>query len=180
MKKILFFILAAVLMLNCGNKTGKAISDTDSLTVDSMVADTGINKHSEAYIRQRIDTIYKTVGKSVHDRQGNEVSYIKNPFNRDSAYCSQRYYALMKEATQLCNETGDILYDFDHWVCGQDWSDDWSYKVAKVYEITDTTALVDLNIHNFSDTDPRYTAPIQDNQQMGYDCPECHKWPRYA
>ena len=153
MKKILFFILAAVLMLNCGNKTGKAISDTDSLTVDSIVADTGINKHSEAYIRQRIDTIYKTVGKSVHDSQGSEVSYIKNPFNRDSAYCSQRYYALMKEATQLCNETGDILYDFDHWVCGQDWSDDWSYKVAKVYEITDTTALVDLNIHNFSDTE---------------------------
>ena len=85
MRKILFFILAAVLMLNCGNKTGKAISDTDSLTVDSIVADTGINKHSEAYIRQRIDTIYKTVGKSVYDSQGSEVSYIKNPFNRDSA-----------------------------------------------------------------------------------------------
>ena len=60
-------------------------------------------------IRQRIDTIYKTVGKSVYDNQGNEVSYFKNPFNRDSAYCSERYYALMKEATQLCNETGDIL-----------------------------------------------------------------------
>lgn len=28
-------------------------------------------------IRQRIDTIYKTVGKSVYDNQGNEVSYFK-------------------------------------------------------------------------------------------------------
>ena len=152
MKKLIYLIIAAALMLNCGNKTGKAISDTDSLSTDS-VADAGIDKHSEAYIRQRIDTIYKTVGKSVHDSQGNEVNYIKNPFNRDSAYCSQRYYSLMTEATELCNETGEILYDFDHWVCGQDWSDDWSYKVEKVYEITDSTALVDLNIHNFNDTE---------------------------
>ena len=151
MKKILFFILAAVLMLNCGNKTGKAISDTDSLTVDSIVADTGINKHSEAYIRQRIDTIYKTVGKSVHDSQGNEVSYIKNPFNRDSAYCSQRYYALMLEAVQYSNEMGFVLYDFDHWVCGQDIDDDWSCKVVKVYVLSDSTALADLVVHNFSD-----------------------------
>ena len=144
MKKILFFILAAALMLNCGNKTGKAVSDTDSLSTDT-VADVGIDKHSEAYI--------KGVGKSTIDSDGNEVSYIRNSFNRDSAYCSERYYALMKEATELCNETGEILYDFDYWVCGQDWSDDWSYKVAKVYEITDSTALVDLAIHNFSDTE---------------------------
>ena len=98
-------------MLNCGNKTGKAVSNTDSLTMDSIVTDTGMDKHSEAYIRQRIDTIYKTVGKSVYDSKGNEVSYINNPFNRDSAYCSERYYALMQKALQLCNETGDILYD---------------------------------------------------------------------
>ena len=151
MKKILFFILATALMLNCGNKTGKAVNNTDSLAVDSIVVNTGVDKHSEAYIRQRIDTIYKTVGKSVCDSQGNEVSYIKNPFNRDSVYCSERYYALMKEAAQLCNETGEILYDYDYWVCGQDFSDDWSCKVAKVYEITDSTALVDLMIHNFND-----------------------------
>jgi len=152
MKKLTFLIFATALMLSCSSKTGKAVNDTDSLTVDSIV-DTGIDKHSEAYIRQRIDTIYKGVGKSTYDSEGNEVSYIRNPFNRDSAYCSQRYYALMKEATQLCNETGDILYDFDYWVCGQDWSDDWSCKVTKVYEITDSTALVDLAIHNFSDTE---------------------------
>ena len=84
MKKLIFLFFAAALMLNCGNKTGKAISDTDSLSIDS-VAEAGIDKHSEAYIRQRIDTIYKTVGKSVYDSQGNEVSYIKNPFNRDRA-----------------------------------------------------------------------------------------------
>ena len=139
-------------MQGCGNKTGKDASDTDTLTVDS-VADTGINKHSEAYIRQRIDTIYKTVGKTIYDSEGNEVSYINNPFNRDSTYRSQRYYALLQEALQFSNEMGDILYDYDYWVCGQDFSDDWSCRVSKVYEMTDSTVLVDLAIHNFSDTE---------------------------
>ena len=151
MKKVLFFILAATLMLNCGNKTGNSVSNTDSLAVDSMVADAGIDKHSEAYIRQRIDTIYKGVGKSTYDSEGREIDYIHSPFNRDSAYCSERYYALMKEALEICSETGDILYDYDYWVRGQDFSDDWSCRVTKVYEITDSTALVDLMIHNFDD-----------------------------
>ena len=151
MKKVLFIILAATLMLNCGNKTGNSVSNTDSLAVDSMVADAGIDKHSEAYIRQRIDTIYKGVGKSTYDSEGREIDYIHSPFNRDSAYCSERYYALMKEALEICSETGDILYDYDYWVRGQDFSDDWSCRVTKVYEITDSTALVDLMIHNFDD-----------------------------
>ncbi len=138
-------------MLNCGNKTGNSVSNTDSLAVDSMVADAGIDKHSEAYIRQRIDTIYKGVGKSTYDSEGCEIDYIHSPFNRDSAYCSERYYALMKEALEICSETGDILYDYDYWVRGQDFSDDWSCRVTKVYEITDSTALVDLMIHNFDD-----------------------------
>ena len=152
MKKLFYLLFTIVLMIGCGSKTGKAISDKDLQAVDSTV-DTGIDKHSEAYIRQRIDTIYKTVGKTTYDSEGNEVSYIRNPFNRDSAYCSQRYYALMKEALQLCDEMEEILYDYDNWVCGQDYSDDWSCKVTKVYELTDSTALVDLAIHNFSDTE---------------------------
>ena len=142
MKKLFYLLFTIVLMIGCGSKTGKVVSDKDLQAVDS-VADTGIDKHSEAYIRQRIDTIYKTVGKTTYDSEGNEVSYIRNPFNRDSAYCSQRYYALMKEALQLCDEMEEILYDYDYWVCGQDYSDDWSCKVTKVYELTDSTALVD-------------------------------------
>ena len=152
MKKLIYLLFTIVLMLSCGSKTEKAVSNRDLQAEDSVV-DTGIDKHSEAYICQRIDTIYKTVGKRTYDSEGNEVSYIRNPFNRDSAYCSQRYYALMQEALQLSDEMGEILYDYDYWVCGQDYSDDWSCKVTKVYEMTDSTALVDLAIHNFSDTE---------------------------
>ena len=96
--------------------------------------------------------VYKFVGKITYDADGNR-DYNYSPFNLDSAYCSERYYALMQQASAICDETGDILYDYDYWVCGQDISDDWSYKVAKVYHVTDSTALVDMIIHNFSDTD---------------------------
>ena len=138
-------------MVSCGSKTGKAVSESDSLAVDSINGSV-VDKHSEAYIRQRIDTIYKFVGKITYDADGNR-DYNYSPFNLDSAYCSERYYALMQQALAICDETGDILYDYDYWVRGQDISDDWSYKVTKVYQVTDSTALVDMIIHNFSDTD---------------------------
>lgn len=96
--------------------------------------DNGVNKHTEEYILQRIDTIYKTVGKATVDAEGNRVDYIASDFNRDSAYCSQRYYALMQQALEVCEKTGEVLYDYDHWVCGQDFSEDWSYKVKKIYQ----------------------------------------------
>ena len=147
----LLSMVAACLVVACGNKTAKTVSVTDSPAVDSL-HDEAVDKHSEAYIRQRIDTIYKFVGKITYDAEGNR-DYNYSPFNLDSAYCSGRYYALMQEALEICDETGDILYDYDYWVCGQDISDDWSYKVAKVYQVTDSTALVDMIIHNFSDTE---------------------------
>jgi len=151
MKKILLFSLVTMMFVACGNKTGKAVSDTDSLAVDSINGSV-VDKHSEAYIRQRIDTIYKFVGKISYDADGNR-NYNYSPFNLDSAYCSERYYALMQEALAICDETGDILYDYDYWVCGQDISDDWSYKVTKVYQVTDSMALVDMIIHNFTDSE---------------------------
>ena len=149
MKGLALFVFHIVLMSGCGNKTSNAVSETDSLATDTIV-DMDAYKHSESYIRERIDTIYQSVGKITTDEEGN-TNYNPSGINRDSVYCSERYYALMSEALKLCDETGDILYDYDYWVCGQDISDDWSYKVAKVYNITDSTALVDMIIHNFSD-----------------------------
>ena len=152
MKKSFFWTVTACLLIVCGSMTGKSVSDTRSMDVDYINGPV-VEKHSEAYIHQRIDIIYKNVGKPLYDAEGNMVDYIHSHFNRDSAYCSERYYALMRQALEICDETGDILYDYDHWVCGQDFSDDWNYKVAKVYNVTDSTALVDLIIHNYSDSE---------------------------
>ena len=148
--KLNFILLVAMVVLSCGSKTNQAASDSDSLAVDSVV-EAVLDKHSEAYICQRIDTIYKDVAKPFIDSEGNAVDYIHNPFNRDSAYCSERYYALKSEAQQLCDEMGEILYDYDYWVHGQDFSDDWSCRAANVYNITDSTAMVDLVINNFGE-----------------------------
>ena len=148
MRKLLFFIVVVALTSGCGNKTAKAVGNSDSLAADSIDSIETF-RHSEEYIRQRIDTIYKYVGKLGLDEEGN-TDYNPSGINFDSVYCSQRYFALMSEATEMCDEMGDILYDYDHWVCGQDISDDWRYKVSKVYNITDSTALVDMIIHNFS------------------------------
>ncbi|MCR4583782.1 MAG: DUF3828 domain-containing protein [Prevotella sp.] len=149
MKKFILWAIVACILVACGGKTGKAAGGTDSMAADSL-SGTASDKHSEAYIRQRIDTIYQFVGKTSVDAEGNLVSYYATP-EHEKASCSARFLALMQEAEELCEETGDILYDYDYWVCGQDISDDWSYRVAKVYNVTDSTALVDLIIHNFSD-----------------------------
>ena len=130
MKTTIILLFATTLTLSCGNRTNTATNQPD----------TSIDKHTGPYIRQRISTIYQDVATP--------AGYS---YNRDSAYCSQRYYALMTEAGQLCDEAEEMLYDYDHWIDGQDSSDDWSCSVGRVYEITDTTALVDLNIHNFGD-----------------------------
>lgn len=154
MRKILFLVVAMVLAAGCGSKTGKAAGDNDSLTVDvDSLADIEAYRHTDEYIRQRIDTIYQYVGKLAYDEEEDRTNYNPSGINFDSVYCSQRYYSLMTEASMFCEETGDILYDYDHWVCGQDISDNWSYKVAKVYSITDSTALVDMIIHNFNDNE---------------------------
>lgn len=126
MKKLILLLFTVVLM-PCALQSLAA--EPDGGTTNGMA-----DKHSEAYISQRIDAIYKTKG-----------------IDRDKAFCSQRYYALMLEAVQYSNEMGFVLYDFDHWVCGQDIDDDWSCKVVKVYVLSDSTALADLVVHNFSD-----------------------------
>ncbi len=77
-KKILLFSLVAIMFVACGSKTGKAVSDADSLAVDSINGSV-VDKHSEAYIRQRIDTIYKFVGKITYDADGNR-DYNYSPF----------------------------------------------------------------------------------------------------
>ena len=149
MKKLLMIIACAmVLMTGCKQKGQTAPADSNDSTAVA-VGDAGIDKHSEAYIRQRLDTIYGHIRQMIVDEYENNHSYINNGFNLDSAYCSSRYYSLMKQALEITNETGDILFDYDHWVCGQDYSEDWHYKIHEISDITDSTATVEIQVINF-------------------------------
>ena len=93
------------------------------------------DKHSETYIRQRVDTIYSYVDQCL--------------VNIDSLFCSQRYYALQQQALRLSEETGFVCLDYDHWIMGQDRSPEWTYEAKKIDNITDSTAVVEMDIRNF-------------------------------
>lgn len=151
MRKILLYAALVLTLSACGHpKGGNGGAAGREKAGREDITET--DPHTEAYIRKRLDTIYQDIAKPTYDRDGNRTDYIQNAFNFDSAYCSQRYYALMQRAMEICHERGEILYDYDHWVCGQDYSDDWSMRVSDVYRITDTSALADLEIHNFGET----------------------------
>lgn len=150
MKKLIFAI--ALVLTACGNKTGKTVSEADTITTDSIAADsttaTGVDKHAEAYILQRLDAIYSDIRQRVVN-SSDENPYIGSDFNLDSAYCSSFYYGLLKQALEIADKTNDVVLEYDHWICGQDFSNDWDYQIQKVYDITDSTALADIIVINF-------------------------------
>lgn len=142
MKKSSFIIVVwglimMSLSMSCGNRTknNDALADSEVTTADTIAK--AFDKRSEAYIRQRIDTIYGYV-----DQGGGDMDI-------DSAFCSQRYYACLQQARQLSEETGFVFLDYDHWIMGQDRSPEWTYDIKKIGNITDSTAVVEMDIRNF-------------------------------
>ena len=127
-------IVSAIMVLGlwtaCGNK-----SKSSEVVADSVAIATVVDKHSETYIRQRIDTIYSYVDQGL--------------VNLDSIFCTRRYYTLSEQASQVSEETGYLFLDYDHWIMGQDSSPEWTYTVKRIDNITDSTAIVEMDIRNF-------------------------------
>jgi len=124
MKQFVFLCAVTLMMLfACGHKT-VGVLVVDTYNADSL-------KHTQEYIIQRIDTIYK--------------------YKDNSRFCSQRYLALDAEASQLSDELDELYIDSDHWIVGQDIDTQWRYQVKKIIAISDSIATVELVIHNFSD-----------------------------
>lgn len=128
-------VVASVLVLSaCGNKTNKSASDADSVATDSLAADTievKVDKHTEAYLRARVDSIY----------HGKQVS-------RDETYCTTGYKEVYKTASDLAEECEEIFLDYDHWTNSQD-DTDFTCEVGKISNMSDTTATVKINAKNF-------------------------------
>ena len=127
--------IAAMTMLSfsmaaCGNKTGDGSANGDSLTVSTAQAPSD-QQHSSEFITLRIDTIYKL--------RNNETC------------CSQRYLALYNQARKISEEDGTLFIDADHWIAGQDMDEEWSYELMSISNITDSTALATINVHNYGD-----------------------------
>ena len=79
---------AAVLMMSaCSGKTSQPANDADSLQTDSVTVETAGNsadKHSEAYLRIRVDSIYSIYKNPAYEKSGMRI-YNGEVINRDSA-----------------------------------------------------------------------------------------------
>lgn len=135
MKKLAFLscLVAIAMMTACGNKT-KDGQDADSLAADSLT-ETAVNqdslRHTVEYITQRLDSIYK--------------------MHSDEKGCSEHYKALVEKAGELSMKTNGVFLDGDHWVNGNDIDPKFYAKLKKVLEMNDSTAKVEMNVHNFHD-----------------------------
>ena len=132
-KKFFLAFIAITMLFACGDKTSKTAVDTDSLNATSLQEETTGDafKHSQEYITQRIDSIYK--------------------YMDDAVCCSNRYNDLTNQACKIADELEDLYIDCDHWVVGQDIAPDWSYKIRNIKIESDSIAWVEMTIHNFSD-----------------------------
>lgn len=91
-----------------------------------------IDKHSVAYISQRVDTIYSRFGHC----------------DMDSSFCSDGYKDIMRQVYGQMGED-DILFDYDHWINAQDYDRTLSAKVDSVALLDDVTATVRVLVRNF-------------------------------
>lgn len=140
-KKISLAFLAIMMLVACGDKTSKTTVDTDSLNADTLLSSPAPSlqeraggeaaKHTQEYISQRIDTIYK--------------------YRDDAVCCSNRYNDLTNQACKIAEELSDLYIDCDHWIMGQDVASDWSYKIRYINIESDSIAWAEMTIHNFSD-----------------------------
>ncbi len=152
MKKAFVMAVAFVLMTACGSKTKQDTSATDSLTTDTLLTDSiaksVVDKHSETYIRQRIESIYQCYRDSQFDESGVRVMEPHDDF--DKKYCTISYLALMNKAIRMAGDD-DIVLDKDHWTNSQD-DNDFTYIDVRISDVTETTAYAEVVATNFGKT----------------------------
>lgn len=114
---------------------------------DCSLGCVNIDKHTEAYILERMASIYSRYKDEnvVHGEFGRE---IKRGVDYDSLFCSSRYKKLFAEASDICAKNDDILLDYDHWTCSQD-DGDFRVKNIKVENVADSTALSVVEATNY-------------------------------
>lgn len=143
-------VVAVVLIMSaCGSKTNSSASDADSLQTDSVSADAAensVDKHTEDYLRGRVDSFYSAYKNPKYEKNGMRI-YNGKPVNRDSAYCSKGYKDLLAKAEAIAEENEEPLLDYDHWTNSQD-DNNFTCEVGKISNMTDSTATVKVKAKN--------------------------------
>ncbi len=131
-KSIIILTIGLLILIGCQNRSN---------------SNENIDRHSESYIKQRIDSIYSRFNNPTYNQNGRRI--IDYSYNYDSAYCSSRYNVLLNQALKLLDDD-DILLDYDHWTSSQD-PEDFTYEIGGIENITDTTANVILKAKNWGE-----------------------------
>ncbi|MBO4658477.1 MAG: hypothetical protein J5637_02520 [Prevotella sp.] len=143
MKKSVLWIVATVLLAAGSHLTcaATALLSTSLATK----ATPGDRKHTIKYIRQRVDDIYRCYKNPQYDEYG---ARIMERINLDSAYCSDRYKATYSKVWEMTED--ELVIDYDHWTGSQD-DNQFTYRVGKIENITDSTAIAYVEGNNFGE-----------------------------
>ena len=160
MKKVFIYTLAiTAMMVACQPKDGQQNANSSKTTLQERLATTELET--------RVQDIYNDVFKQYMELNQQEAG--KQQVNNDSVYCSadwNRCIARVDSVNQL-NGTIDIL-DADHWIMGQDWGE-LSVSDVQVTSMTDSTATVELNLHNLGNVIPVRLGMIVENNAWRID-----------
>jgi len=132
MKKLLSLALIAVLFAACaGNQ----------------------DKHSEAYLTERVTAIYNDVfGIYNENNDANGLAVIsQRDFEKD--YCSKDFNDVLKQVEDYDKEHADDdfgFYESDYWIQGQDWNE-LSMRIESISELKENSAKVRVYISNFGE-----------------------------
>lgn len=134
MKKLLLLFLVIVALSACSSKTNVEKSDASS-TLDT------------AALVQRVTDIYEVALKQYNDMDAHGSA--ENLINLDSLFCSDDWSSWVKRVNAYDRqaESGMGFFEADYWIMGQDWND-LNVTDIRVTAMTDSTATVELNLHN--------------------------------
>jgi len=141
MKKIICLIATLMALYSCSTQVTTAEKD-------GQAADT-------AAVVQRVNDIYARV----LDVYGNSStpSELISSTSLDSLYCSADWNEWVARVNDYDRQHGDDgmmgFFEADYWIMGQDWQD-LAVSDVMVKELTDSTATVQLNLHNCGNVIP--------------------------
>ena len=148
MKKMMVMLLAAVWLTACSMGSQVESTGNNSSNTKNSVA------HDTARLVERVNEIYTYVS--------NYYEYMKTPQSKTRLtgikppavkYCSRDWNDWVTRVNNYDAEHDDGMEGFfeaDYWIMGQDW-DKISVSDVSVASMTDSTAVVNLNLHNFND-----------------------------
>lgn len=138
MKKLLLIAIVALIGLAaCTTSHQKNVKEDVALDTASVL--------------QRVEEIYAKVFDAYNN---NPITAIPHK-DLDTLYCSrdwnQTMHDVIEHDTKLSGQMG--FFEADYWIMGQDWQD-LAISDVRVFAMSDSTATVDLNLHNCGHVKP--------------------------